>query len=266
MPVTDLSGDDDWLQQYLAGHQTGQAFGASQPYGPGGLPGPYSGGPQGLMPGGGLYGRTQTTPGAPSMGYPAMGQPTAQPPPAAAPGPAQGLSLTNNPIANWLRNNVSIGAPNLRNISPDFFHDMSAIGHMAGPWFGGASSTPAATATSPPAKRTDAAYGPYDDPNAPDPVGDYVSRVGNYPSWPTPPAGATSGGAPVSVATSPRGVKRTDAAYGPYDAPQGSPSQTPRPASSKPFIRIDRVNAGPLAQPQRGYQTALDLSQFFRRG
>ena len=29
---------------------------------------------------------------------------------------------------------------------------------------------------------------------------------------------------------------------------------------------IDRVNAGPLAQPGRGYQTALDLSSLFRRG
>ena len=64
------------------------------------------------------------------------------------------------------------------------------------------------------------------------------------------------------------------------DAPAGNPSATPRPggtgrrpatvaqapAKPPPFTMIDRVNAGPLAQPGRGYQSALDLSSLFRRG
>jgi hypothetical protein len=257
MPVTGLD-DDYWLHSLMAN------FGASAPYDPAEHP---SLTPDAGVPGGGVLHYPAQTPGAPSLGYPAMGPSPG--PPAASPGPAQGLSLTNNPVTNWLRNNVSIGAPNFANISPAAVRDFNVARAKIGGMFGGGG--PAAPATSPPAgRRTDAAYGPYDDPNAPEPIGDYVSRVGNYYGWPTPPAPAQS---PMSVATVPRGVKRTDAAYGPYDAPgagapQGSPSQTPRPApkaSSDRFVRIDRVNAGPLAQPGRGYQTALNLASLFGR-
>jgi hypothetical protein len=230
MPVTDLSGDDqDWLQQFLAGHQAGQAYGAGQPYGPGGAPGPYSGGPQGLMPGGGVMNRQGMTPGAPSIGYPAMtgpqGMAQAQQPPAATPGPAQGLSLTNNPITN-----AATGAySNL--------HDWLTMHAGIPSWLQGggaqAASSPAATTTAPPAgRRTDAAYGAYDDPNAPAAVGDYASRVGNYGSWPTTArsgAGASPamGGAPMP----PRRPANLGQAPG-QGTPSGSPSQTPRPAKS----------------------------------
>ena len=79
-----MAGQDD-LWAWLQSLQPNQ--GAAQPYGPGGVPGPYSGGPEGLMPGGGLMGRQGATPGAPSMGYPAMGKFNARParPPHAAP-------------------------------------------------------------------------------------------------------------------------------------------------------------------------------------
>ena len=271
MPVTDLSGDDDWLQQFLAGHQAGQAFGASQPYGPSGSPGPYSGGPQGLMPGGGVMNRQQMTPGGPSLGYPALGQPTPQQPPTAAPGPAQGsalgYSLTSNPVTNWFRNNVSVGAPNFRNISPDFFHDMSAIGQKIGPWFGGASaapsSSPAAPATAPPAGAPSRGIG--SDANFP------VMGAGSFPTTygapgqqPPTPTGPVSGANPANRGV---GTTRTPGA----GAPQGNPAQTPTPASAtrtpSRFVQVDRPNmdvaGGGMGRGGPPQMTALNLAGLF---
>jgi len=289
MPVTDLSGGDDWLQQFLAGHAAAQAFGASQPYGPGAVPGPYSGGPQGLMPGGGVTNRQQSTPGAPSMGYPAMGQGQAQSPPAPPPGPAQGLSLTNNPVMNALQSLNPIGSANASVLHPNLVHPnlSNPMGlRPAAPSpspllragaadslplaFGNptsqdyqdwlklqlAQSPPAATTTAPPAGA---------DPNAPDPIGDYVSRVGNYPSWPTTaPRGAVVGSPGPSIANAPLPPRRPSSFGGQTPgagAPQGQPSQTPRPpkSASSRFgtVQYQVPGAGPLSRSP--IYTALNL-------
>lgn len=255
MPVTDAPGDDDdWLQQFMAGHQAGQVFGASQPYGPGGMPGPYSGGQQGLMPGGGLYGRTQTTPGAPSMGYPAMGQP--QPPAAAAQGdlhPSQmvktaGLSLSSNPLTgvlNWLRGG---GAPSGGGTPPLPANALPlAWGNPTGDDYRKWLEMQLGAGSSAPAPSGQPGYlgntGVHMPPRPPD---SHSSQGGGYPS-------------PAAPATAPPAPARSPGA----GAPAGNPSQTPQPANSSRFAMIDRVNAGPVSQPGRGYQTALDLSGLF---
>jgi hypothetical protein len=222
MPVTDYSDDSDWLQQFMAGHMAGQAFGASQPYGPSGYPDNLPNMPYG-PPGGGVMGYRGATPGAPSMGYPAMsgpqGQGQAQGAQQAPQGaqPAPGMSLTNNPIAN-----AAQGA--YGNI-----HDYLTMHAGLPAWLQGgqAQASPAASATAPPAgapKRTDAAYGPYSDPNAPDPVNGYAGIVGNHPSWATTARGADANPAPANLTQRrPSYVGQPPGA----GAPQGSPSQTP---------------------------------------
>lgn len=249
MPVTDFSGpgdvDPDWLQQFLAGHQAGQAFGASQPYAPGGAPGPYSGGPQGLMPGGGLLNRQQMTLGAPSMGYPAMTGPQGmaqaqgpqQAPQGAQGGPSPlGFSLTSNPIANWLKNNVSIGAPNLANaINPDAFHDYAVAKQKLGALFGGggAQASPASTTTAPPAPARpvtptpSSAYGGAQAQNMPYPG--MVDPNGVY----APQGAASSGGANAPLP--PRRPSFTGKPPG-AGAPQGNPSQTPPAKGQTPNL------------------------------
>ena len=121
MPTTDLdnsAGWANWLQSLV------QNQGASAPYGPGGAPGPYSGGPNGLMPGGQVLGYHGTTPGQPSMGYPAVGQAAGRP--SVAPGtqaPAaqspimQALSYLN-PISSAQAQEAEPGVWNMRHSMP----------------------------------------------------------------------------------------------------------------------------------------------------
>jgi hypothetical protein len=176
------------------------------------------------------------------------------------------MSLSSNPLTNWLRNNVSIGAPNLANaVNPDFWHDLAVtkqklggmqlpqptnsawLGDTGGymPSLGGDASPPAGPTTANPAPRR---------PVTPTPATAYPQAMPSRPVTSTPatayPSHIPIGGGAGNV----------------MEAPTGSPSQTPRPASSDRFIQIDRVNAGPLAQPGRGYQTALNLANLFRRG
>lgn len=209
MPVTGLPNSDDWLQSLLAN------MGAGQPYTPGAQPS--GAGPQGLMPGGGAMGAAATTPGQPSMGYPAMGQPQ----PGAAPAATPGTSLTSNPltqagqgafgnIQNWL--GAHMPHPSLA--SP-------AAAATADPRLGSSVTMgqPAAGMPSRPVTPTPGAGGasanmPY--PGMVDPSGGYAPAAApNLSNAPMPPA-------------RPRDLGQT-AGVG---APQGSPSATPRPASS----------------------------------
>lgn len=240
MPVPDASGDD-WLQQFLAGHQAAQAFGAYQPYDPAQNP---SLTPTAGAPGGGVMGYPAASPGAPSMGYPALGQP-------ADPRPSQmattaGLNLNSNPFARIFGLFGGKGGPT----PPLPVNSLPlAWGNPTGEDY---------------RKWLDMQLGgsqPAGDP-APFHQPDHPSTM-RYPGWPTPPAPA----APTTAPPAPRSVKRTDAAYGPYGAPAGSPSQTPRPASSSADRwLIERQNA-----PATGYSpgtrsgTALDLSSLFRK-
>ena len=247
----------DWLKQLIS------APGAQQPYGPGGAP--ISGaGPSGEMPGGGLLGYNAATPGAPSMGYPALGGPP-QPQSQAQPEPfsvARWLAALN-PISSANAAEAPARAPSSgggatpplpANALPlawgnptgeDYRHWLDAQLVNSGP----PAAPPAGGAPTP--RRSGSGYGG-------------VPPAG----WGAPPRSGGSGYGGVPPAGWGDGQPYTAMPWrGPIaDAPAGSPSKTPRPASSSPFIRIDKVNAGPLAQPGRGYQTALDLSQLFKRG
>lgn len=258
MPVTDLSGDDDdWLQQFMAGHQAGQAFGASQPYGPGGMPGPYSGGPQGLMPGGGLYGRTQTTPGAPSMGYPALGQP-------GAPRPSQmattaGFNLNSNPLTgalNWLRGGG--GTPPLpANALPLAWGNPTGDDYRK--WLAMQTGSPAAPSTADPAPARSGGIG--SDANFPVMgAGGFPTTYANPGAQPPVPTGPVSGANPAN-----RGVGTTRSPGA--GAPAGNPSQTPQPASSNRFVQVDRPNmdvaGGGMGRGGPPQMTALNLAGLF---
>ena len=264
MPVTGLPNDSDWLASLM------QNMGAGQPYGAAAAP-PTGGGPGGLMPGGGAMGYQAATPGAPSMGYPAMGQPQAGVQPAGA---QPGVSLASNPLTQAAQGGFHNIQAYLAAHMPSFASPAAAApggdprlgysltpGESARPqwdmnmpypgqidprgYFGPSSGqSPASAATAQPSRPVTPT------PGGPAPVGDYVSRVGNQPSWPT-----TAG----------------------VGAPQGSPSATPRPATSgRPtpnlgrypaFTTIDAPNANPQNSMRRGPQMgALDLSALFRRG
>ena len=291
MPVTDLSGDDDWLQQFLAGHQAGQAFGASQPYGPQGAPGPYSGGPQAWMPGGALMGRQQTTPGAPSMGYPALGQPGAQQPPTAAPGPAQGLSLTSNPLlaigppgkpGAWM----TVGWPNLANISPEAAHDLAVTKQKLGGVLNaaaqgqptnsadlvGAGDTSLGSIL--PQARGVAVPGSPAAPTTADPTARGGSGYGGVPpsGWGSSPASASTRPLPARPVTPTPRTAYVGQQPG-SGAPAGSPSQTPatpQGAQSARFglVQVDRPNMPAAGGPRGGppQMTALNLAGLFGGG
>ena len=215
MPVTDMTGSDwnspyrmppgwttlpdgsvgpssglpDWLKQLIP------SPGASVPNAPGGAVGPYSGGPRGLMPGGGALGYQGATPGAPSMGFPAQagapptfqqGQPMNGPGGPAAGGGFNPLAMLGNmnPYARAAIAGAAVMQPtptasddqaptNLWNQRP------SGVGGMPGP-----------QVTNPP------------QPQHPSTM--------RYPSWSTPGPGGSSGTA---------------------NQPQGSPSNTPPPGA-----------------------------------
>ena len=219
MPVTDMTGSDwnspyrmppgwttlpdgsigpssglpDWLRQLIP------SPGASVPNAPGGAVGPYSGGPQGLMPGDGVLGRQGATPGAPSMGFPAQagastlqqGQPMNGPGGPAAGGGFNPLAMLGNmnPYAR-----AAIAGAGVMQPTPTASDDQaptnlwmqrpSGVGGMPGP-----------QVTNP------------GQPHRP-----YSPTPQNYPSWSTPGPGGSSGTA------------------GP--TPTGSPSDTPTPGGS----------------------------------
>jgi hypothetical protein len=133
MPTTDLDGSGDWAG-WLQGLLQNQ--GASTPYGPGGAPGPYSGGPNGLMPGGQVLGYHGTTTGQPSMGYPAVGQAAGRP--SIAPGMQQSAPVPG-PLA------ASPGAQSAGNdggFNNPYQAAAGANPPQGGPYVGGQGVTP----------------------------------------------------------------------------------------------------------------------------
>ena len=242
----------DWLKQLIP------SPGAEQPYGPGGAP--VSGaGPAGEMPGGGLLGYNAVTPGAPSMGYPAQGGPQIFPP----------------------RNST---IPPMKSVGPFTGGTSTESGWDPRTWFKGGQPLDAAAAgggfnplsffaRGNPYARAAIAAGGVLSPT-PAETGEFTPAEPNFVR-PDAPMGGVHGLPPPAKAQ-----PYTPMPWrGPIaDAPAGDPSATPRPGGAgrpatvasapakSPFIRIDKVNAGPLAQPGRGYQTALDLSSLFRRG
>ena len=177
----------DWLKQLIP------SPGASVPNAPGGAVGPYSGGPQGLMPGGGLMGRQGATPGAPSMGFPAQGGPQAGG--TFAPGgPAAGAGF--NPLAL------------LGNMNPYARAAITAAGVMQ------PTTTAADQAPTDAWMQRPSGVGGMPGPQVTNPgmpSRPYSPTPTNYPSWPTVGPGGSSGVA---------------------DQPTGTPSDTPRPGGS----------------------------------
>ena len=261
MPVTDLS-DDDWLQQYLSG----------QAAVPGGGPAtwpPYGGHPMN-------YG-----PPAPTLGGPPQPAQSAPDPNASA----LGWSLTSNPITRGLNALNPVGSaqasvlggrpsspsrvlpPGAANSLPVASGNPTLQGYNQ--WLAmqlDPAASPAGPATAPPTPRGPAAGpgGIGSDANFP------VLGAGGFPTTYDAPGAqppVPAGVAGVNPANRGMGTNRTPG----VGAPQGSPSQTPRPANSTPnlgryppFSMIDRANASATqGQPSRGMQTALDLSSLF---
>lgn len=270
MPVADSGGADwSWLQSLLASQ------GAGQPYGPGGAPGPYSGGPQGLMPGGGLLGYPATTPGQPSMGFPAAGQAAGRP--SVAPGTQQAA----NPILRALNYLNPISSAQADVLHPNLTNPNLTPLAPAAP---AAPPAPAPSRTLPPgaANSLPLAWG---NPTSDDyrnwlqtqltaspaagpamPARPVTPTPQNYPSWPTPPAPqASSPAAPIPgpLANAPMPPPRP---AGQARTPASPTTAPPSAAQSSAFVPIERPNL-----PATGYSpgdrmmTALNLARLFGR-
>jgi hypothetical protein len=274
----DSSGAPDWLKQLIP------SPGASAPYGLGAAPA-FGTGPEGEMPSGGLLGRQAVTPGAASMGFPAEGGPEIYPPQGSNVGTGKEVGPWTNPFADadprsWFKADPNAtfeaGKPMGANVTGGGgFNPLSLLGGgnpfaRAAIAAGGVMQpTPADTGELPLSLSGARPEHPHSMGAMPAPGGrpsrPYSPTPENYPSWPTVGAQGSSPAATMA------------------NAPPGSPSATPRPArpytptpparprasalSASPFTLVDRVNAGPLAaQPDRRYQTALDLSRLFGRG
>jgi hypothetical protein len=252
MPTTDLDGSASWapwLQSLL------QNQGASQPYGPGGAPGPYSGGSQGLMPGGALMGYGATTPGQPSMGYPAVGQPA----PAPATQPAPWFQFGGFHPENILQRHPP-GSASLGRFSPNFPVNSAQLGgDTGGVDLTGSSVTPGAPPT--PMGQggigSDARF-----PIAPTPMGQ--GGIGSDARFPTVagPLAAPNQPTPATGPVDPSIIARRKMLASPAAPATAAPAQ-----SSNRFTQVARPNA-----PASGYSsgapmmTALDLSRLFGRG
>jgi hypothetical protein len=206
MPVTSFGGDgnNDWLQSLLA------SFGAGQPNAPGATPGG-SAGPGGVMPGGGLMGYQAATPGQPSMGYPAAQQPPGSPMFQFG-GFHPGNILQSHPPGSPTLGPVfnASGSPGGPGAGPGGPATAGADGGFNNPYMA------AAAAQAPPAP------GPMD----PSIIARQSAMQPNYPSWPTPGPGGSSGTAHAAVTMA--------------NAPPGQPSDTPRPGSAAPAIPPSR--------------------------
>lgn len=282
MPVTDFSGDDDdWLQQFMAGHTAGQSllanYGAGQPYGASGYPNNLPNMAYG-PPGGGVMGRQGATPGAPSMGYPAMGQLT---PGALQPSPT-GFSLTSNPITR------ALGALNpISSAQADILHPTLSHPDLQNPMGVNQAPSPSPLLRAGAADSLPLAYG------APTSQ-DYHNWLSQQLATSSPAAPATADPAPVSRGGSGYGGMPPSAwgATGANSArrglgfnqtpgqgaPQGSPASTPRPPNSaggasggtanSRFVQVDRPNMPAAGGPRGGppQMTALNLAGLFGGG
>jgi hypothetical protein len=262
-PANDLP---DWLKQLIP------SPGASQPYGPSGYPDNLPNRPYG-PPGGGLMGIPGASPGGPSMGYPAEGGPQIIPP-------------QHSPIPNMKSVGPFTGGTSTENMPPGDatgwnvgfngggggggFNPLTLLG-AGNPYWRAAiaasgimSPTPAETGELPLSMSGARPMHPPSTGPMPPPPYDPLSSI----RAPTAPSrgGSGYGGVP------PGGWGEKSPPLPPQRPAAATPAQAPRPAApaspaqSDRFVRIDRVNAGPLAaQPGRGYQTALNLADLFRR-
>jgi hypothetical protein len=267
------SGLPDWLKQLIP------SPGASQPYGPSGYPDNLPNRPYG-PPGGGLMGIPGASPGGPSMGFPAQGGPQVIPPqhspipPMKSVGPFTGGASTENmPGGDATGWNVGFNAGGGGGGGGDGagINPLTLLG-AGNPYWRAAiaassimAPTPAETGELPLSMSGARPMHPASTGAMPRAPYDPLSSI----RAPAPPSrgGSGYGGVP------PAGWGEKSPPLPPPRPTAASPAQTPRPgaapaspAQSDRFVRIDRVNAGPLAaQPGRGYQTALNLADLFRR-
>jgi hypothetical protein len=207
------SGLPDWLRQLIPNP------GAATPNAPG-LPGGGVGPGGAYMPGGGVMGRQAVTPGAPSMGFPAQGgPPTIDPSQFQGGGMPSFLGGNINPYARAAIAGAGVmqPTPTANDQAPTnaWFQRPSGVGGMPGPQVTNPMTQPGADGINPYAAAAAAnppQGGPYVGSGAPAPFRGPPSR----PYTPTPNPGPMD----------PSIIAHMNA------APQGTPSDTPRPGGS----------------------------------
>jgi hypothetical protein len=279
----------DWLKQLIP------SPGASTPNAPGGALGPYSGGPQGLMPGGGMMGYSGATPGAPSMGFPAQGGPQVMPPqnstipPNKSVGPFTGGTSTEGSYYDprtWFKANPNAtfqqGQPMGPDVAGGAASPLSFLARGNPAWRAALAAgavmapTPAETGELPLSlsgarPQHPASTGAMPQPNMPSnmPSRPYSPTPQNYPSWPTPgvtgPAATMANAPPGNPSDTPRPARPATGMGGRYGysrmSPQSTPSAPAKPASNPRFgtfqYQIPGSGGGPLSRSP--IYTALNL-------
>jgi hypothetical protein len=228
----------DWLKQLIP------VPGASVPNAPGGAMGPYSGGPQGFMPGGGVMDRQAVTSGAPSMGFPAQ----------ATIDPAQlGGGGGFNPLAMF------------GNINPYARAAIAAAGVMQ------PTATAADQAPTNMWMQRPSGVGGMPGPQVQNymPSRPYSPTPQNYPSWPTVGPGGSSGVADAptgSPSATPRPARpftpTPKTAYAPTPKTAAAPASAANPRFGLYQSQVPGSGRGPLSS--NPIYTTLNLADLFK--